>query len=172
MEPIYRTADVGDAAALAALAALAFTETFGHLYDPADLALFLERHTEETWRSLLESQDATVRLAEVARTAIAYALIEPPNLPFEPKPGALEIGQFYVLAPWHGTGTSAKLMQWAMAEVRARGGNELYLSVFVKNLRARRFYERHGFEIVGRHVFMVGTHADEDLIMRRALKGR
>ena len=41
--------------------------------------------------------------------------------------------------------------------------------MFVDNHRARRFYERYGFEAVGRYDFMVGTHADEDLIMRLKL---
>jgi RimJ/RimL family protein N-acetyltransferase len=50
-----------------------------------------------------------------------------------------------------------------------RGADELYLSVFTDNHRARRFYERHGFQPVGRYHFMVGDHADEDIIMRRPL---
>ena len=47
-----------------------------------------------------------------------------------------------------------------------RGAKKIYLSVFIDNRRARRFYERHGFEAVGSFAFMVGTHADEDVIMR------
>jgi RimJ/RimL family protein N-acetyltransferase len=43
------------------------------------------------------------------------------------------------------------------------------LSVYVDNHRARRFYERHGFEPVGRYDFMVGSHADEDLILRHVI---
>ena len=53
---------------------------------------------------------------------------------------------------------------------RRRGAGEIYLSVFVDNHRARRFYERYGFEPVGRYDFMVGTHADEDIIMRLKLQ--
>ncbi len=41
--------------------------------------------------------------------------------------------------------------------------------MFTDNVRARRFYERYGFEAVGRYNFMVGTHADEDIIMRLKL---
>jgi ribosomal protein S18 acetylase RimI-like enzyme len=54
-------------------------------------------------------------------------------------------------------------------EAGRRGADELYLSVFVDNHRARRFYKRYGFEAVGRYDFMVGTHADEDIVMRLSL---
>ena len=50
-----------------------------------------------------------------------------------------------------------------------RKGDDLYLSVFVDNTRARKFYERWGFVAEGSYAFMVGTHADEDIVMRRPL---
>ena len=40
----YRTATVADAAALSAIGARTFTDTFGHLYQPDDLATFLKSH--------------------------------------------------------------------------------------------------------------------------------
>jgi len=63
-------------------------------------------------------------------------------------------------------------MDWSNEEARRQGADDLYLSVFVDNHRARRFYERYGFEFVGLYAFMVGTHADEDHVMRLRLKER
>ena len=40
-------------------------------------------------------------------------------------------------------------MDWALDEARRRGVDELYLTVYIDNHRARRFYERYGFEAVG-----------------------
>ena len=60
-------------------------------------------------------------------------------------------------------------MRWALREAADRGARELILSVFVDNHRARRFYERYGFEVVGKYDFMVGTHADEDLILKHVI---
>jgi len=167
----YRTAGVADAPLLAALGARTFTETFGHLYKPEDLALFLLNHSEECWAKELADPTFIVRLAEADGAAIAYAKLGPPSLPFEPSPRrAIELRQFYVLDGWHGTGIAQEIMAWALTEARARGAQDIYLSVFVDNPRARRFYERHGFEIVGKYAFMVGSHADDDHVMRCILQ--
>ena len=56
-----------------------------------------------------------------------------------------------------------------LAEAKARGGQELYLTVYTENWRARRFYEKYGFVEIGPYKFMVGEQADEDIIMRASL---
>ena len=170
MTVAYRNAGAGDAAALAALGRATFVETFGHLYSPENLAAFLVNHSEEGWRAELSDPAFAVRLAEETGRAVAYAKLGPPSLPFEVRRPCIELRQFYVFAGWHGRGVGAELMRWALAEARGRGAEELYLSVFVDNRRARRFYQRYGFEVVGTYHFMVGSHADDDLIMRLALE--
>lgn len=168
MSVTLRAAGPADAAALSSLGARSFTETFGHLYKPDDLAAFLVNHSEERWRSELADAAFAVCIGEAGGEAVAYAKLGPPSLPFEPQGRPVELRQFYVLKPWQGSGTAAALMDWVMDEARRRG-DELYLSVFVDNSRARRFYERMGFEAVGRYAFMVGNQADDDLVMRKAL---
>jgi len=98
--------------------------------------------------------------------------VGPVRLPVELGGAAAELRQFYILKPWHGRGIAAELMAWVLDEARRRGAEELYLSVYVDNHRARRFYDRYGFEFVAPYAFMVGEQADEDLIMRLKLKER
>ncbi len=166
----YRTAKPTDAFNLAALGRETFVETFGHLYTPENLAAFLENHAEARWAEELADPAITVRVAEAGDCLAAYAKLGPPTLPFEPRGPSIELRQFYVLKPWHGTGIARDLMRWTIEEARSRGADDLYLSVFVDNHRARRFYERYGFEFVAPYAFMVGTHADEDHILRLSLK--
>jgi diamine N-acetyltransferase len=165
----WRSAGPDDAAIVAALGRETFVETFAHLYSADNLAAFLVNHSEANWLAELSDPRFAVRLGEADGRAVAYAKLGPPALPFEPAANAIELRQFYVLSPWHGTGAARELMAWVLDEARARGAGEINLSVFVDNPRARRFYERYGFEHVGRYDFMVGTHADEDLIMRLRL---
>ena len=167
--PTLRDASPADAPAVAELARRTFTDTFAHLYAPADLAAFLQGHSKADWRAILSDPDQAVRVAEADGVPVAYARIAPPTLPFDPRGPSLELKQFYLLASHHGTGLADRLMAWATAAARARGAADLYLSVFTGNPRARRFYERHGFEVVGSYQFTVGDHRDDEHIMRLAL---
>jgi diamine N-acetyltransferase len=165
----YRDATPEDAPAIGALFRRSFTDTFGHLYAPEDLAAFLARFTDSARREELTDPDHAFRLAEADGTLAGFAKVSSVTLPVEPTAPAAELRQLYVLGPWQGAGIAPELIGWALAEARRRGAEELYLSVFVDNHRARRFYERHGFEAVGRYDFMVGGQADEDVIMRLKL---
>lgn len=166
----YRDAGSGDAALMAALGRETFTETFGHLYTPENLAAFLATHNDRSWRAELSNPAFAVRLAEDDGKPAGYAKLGPPSLPFEPQGQAIELRQFYVLKRWHGQGVARELMEWALAEARRWDAEEMYLSVFVDNHRARRFYEGYGFRFVAPYVFMVGSHEDEDHILRLDLK--
>ena len=165
----YRDATASDAASLARLGADSFTQTFGHLYAPADLALFLAKHSAEAWAAELSDPAFAIRIAEQDGAMIGYAKLGPPQLPFTPSGTPAELRQLYVLGPWHGAGVAAALMEWVLTTARTKGAEELFLSVFTDNHRARRFYARYGFEAVGTYSFMVGNHADEDIVMRLGL---
>ncbi|MEO5773429.1 MAG: GNAT family N-acetyltransferase [Sphingomicrobium sp.] len=167
--PHFRDAKPADAAALSELGKRTFTETFGHLYAPDNLAAFLVSHSPESWQEQLSSAEYGVRVIEHDGELIGYAKLGPPTLPFEPWGAPIELRQFYILKPWQGAGLAPELMQWVLDEARRRSADELYLSVFTDNHRARRFYARYGFTEVGPYKFMVGTHADEDIVMRLQL---
>ena len=164
-----RKAGPHDAAALAALFSRSFTETFGDLYSAENLAAFLAEMSEDKWREELSDPRFAFRLAEADGVAVAFVKLGPPAFPIDMPAGSIELRQLYVLGAWQGAGLAAGLMAWALDEARARGAPEIYLSVYVDNVRARRFYERYGFEYVAPYAFMVGTQADEDIIMRLRL---
>lgn len=165
----YRNANEEDADALAGLFHDTFGETFGHLYRPADLAAFLAEHTAEHWREQLRDGGFAVRIAEEGRAAVGFAKLGPVKLPVEPSGPALEVRQLYVVQRVRGSGVAAKLMDWLIREAGARGAQDLYLSVYTDNPRAQRFYARYGFVEVGPCVFMVGSQADKDIVMKRSL---
>lgn len=165
----YRPASCDDAAALADLGASTFTHTFGHLYQPGDLEIFLQNHSPENWDKELNDDAFEVHVAESEGRLVGYAKLGPPHLPFEPRGEAAELRQLYVVEEMKGQGVADTLMEWVIERARRRRADYLYLSVFTENHRARRFYEKYGFEPEGTYAFMVGNHADEDIVMRLKL---
>lgn len=118
----------------------------------------------------LEDGAVSWRVAISGDEPIGYAKLTPLRAPAaDPGDNALELQQIYVLSDWHGIGVAEQLMQWAVSEARTRNAEELYLTVFDHNERAKRFYRRHGFEEVGRCTFTLGDRVDDDRIWRKFL---
>ncbi|HEU0043096.1 GNAT family N-acetyltransferase [Sphingomonas sp.] len=169
MSITYRDATTTDASALAGLFAESFTSTFGHLYAGRDLAAFLAGFTLDRWTQELADADFAFRIAAMDDVPVGYAKLGPPALPIERRAPAIELRQLYLLDAAKGLGVAQALMDWTFATARSRGAAELWLSVYHENIRARRLYERYGFEDVGPYAFMVGSHADQDRLMRLVL---
>lgn len=165
----YRDAKLEDAARLEEIFDTTFCDTFAHLYRKEDLNAFLDSYGLGDWENDLLDPAFVVRVGEVDGVPVAYVKLAPQKLPVESSRPSMMLDQLYVLKEHHGAGIAPSLMDWALGEARSRGAEELYLSVYVDNHRARRFYDRYGFEAVGRYDFMVGGHADEDIIMRKLL---
>ena len=165
----YRDGRSGDAEVLDQIFQTSFCDTFAHLYRPRDLELFLSAFGPTYWERQLADPSFIFRIAEVNGEAIGYAKLGPLTLPVEPSGPAMLLDQLYILKGHHGNGIGHDLLSWAIDDTRRRGVHELYLTVYVDNHRARRLYERNGFKAVGRYDFMVGSHADEDIIMQKGL---
>jgi GNAT superfamily N-acetyltransferase len=168
---LYRDAVRADGPALAATGRRVFAETFGGAFDPADMALHLDRKFGPAGLPAeLGDPAIRIRLAEAEGGIIAYVKLAPMALPVDHPAGALEIRQFYVLAPWQGQGVAAALMTWVIATARAEGAPALLLSVWERGDRAIAFYRRHGFVTVGTAPFLLGTRACIDPVMRLDLR--
>ncbi len=168
----YRDAGLADAPLVQRLFHDSFVDTFGHLYAPRDLAAFLDDFTLAAWEGELSDPALAVRIAEEAGEPAGFAKVGPLSVPFDTQFAALELRQLYILPRWKGRGVAASLIAWALAEMRRRGAQEAFLSVYADNHRAKRFYARYGFEEVGAYHFMVGDHADDERIMRLRLEGQ
>ena len=171
MRSLTRDATAEDLPAIDRLFRTSFVGTFAHLYSEQDLATFLGQFTPEAWGLEFADPRYAFRIAEIGGEPVGYIKVGPMDLPISPgrREGAREIYQFYLLDTAKGSGIADALMEWAFYKARELGGSELFLSVFIDNHRARRFYARHGFAYVGPYRFMVGEQADEDIIMSRLL---
>ena len=165
-----RRATVDDAAALSSLAARTFTETFGHLYPPEDLAFFLaDAYPAEKQAVILAHPDYAVWLLEDdAGNAVGHAAAGPCGLPHpDVRPGDGELKRLYVLAAHQNGGWGGRLFDEAERWLLRDGPRTLWVGVWSENLGAQRFYARHGFAKAGTYEFPVGRVRDLEFILRR-----
>ena len=166
---IDRDATVADLPAIDRVFRESFCDTFAHLYSPENLDAFLAQFTLEAWAEEFADARYRFRVAQADGEVVGYVKLGPPALPVETVKTAVELRQIYLLPKCHGQGVGKRLTDWAIDEARRLGGEELYLTVYVDNHRAKALYQHYGFEAVGQYDFMVGDQADEDIIMRKTL---
>jgi ribosomal protein S18 acetylase RimI-like enzyme len=168
-EPILRRATAADAQRLAAIGAATFTETFGHLYPPQDLAAFLaEAHDLDRLRTDLADPRKAVWLAETAGKPIGYALAGPCDLPHpDVLPADGELKRIYLLGQAQGGGLGGRLFDIALAWLQSSGPRSVWIGVWSDNLGAQRFYRRRRFLKVGEYGFRVGETVDREFILKR-----
>ena len=198
---MIRRATPADAEALSSLSRICFTQTFGHLYAPADLEAFLtEAYAPDVLRAELEDPNRATWLlfedvvdegfsqpdsspadhprapeagdeapaSSASQVPIGYVTACPAQLPHpDVAPGEGEIQRLYILQGHQGAGRGTALLNTALEWLERDGPRTLWIGVWSENYGAQRFYARHGFKIVGDYSFMVGDHADHELITRR-----
>jgi ribosomal protein S18 acetylase RimI-like enzyme len=158
-----------DVDALRALAVATFVEAFGFSFTPADLAAHLAKHLARARfeRALVEDD---ILAAFAGDRLIGFAQFGALRLAVDRPAGqGRELRRLHVHANHRNSGVGARLMTAALAAMRAAGAAEFYRDVWEPNAGARRFYERHGFEVVGALDFVVesGARTTRDLIMVR-----
>lgn len=167
--PTIRRATPDDAEALSRIGAETFTETFGHLYPPEDLAAFLESAygLEKTRRDLADPAKAAW-LVEMNGEVVGHALAGACDLPHDDvTPDCGELKRLYVLKRLQGDGTGSRLLAEALAWLERDGPRPLWIGVWSENHGAQRLYNRMGFDKVGEYEFAVGQTRDREFILRR-----
>ena len=133
-----RRAGDADVEAIAAIQEAASVTGFAHVFPP-DRYPFPLQSVRERWSASLSDSGTTVILAEEAGRPLGFASVVP---------GWLDA--LYVLPVRWGSGTAALLHDHALALLRKLGSPQAQLWVLEENERARRFYERRGWQANGK----------------------
>ncbi len=152
------------------VAQASFLETFAGILAGADIVAHCAKNSSPAAFSAWATEArAVVTLAEHAEGAapIGYTLLVPPDLPIALLPTDIELRRIYALSLAHGTGLGQAMMARAMDDARELGMTRLLLGVLGRNMRARAFYERSGFAVVGERQYLVGSTLYDDLVYGR-----
>jgi GNAT superfamily N-acetyltransferase len=166
-----RLATPADAAALAAFAARAFSDTYAAHNTAADLASYLAEHFSEAIQERqLRDPARRCLLCEHDATLVGYAQLKaggaPPAVAAR---AALEVERLYADQAAIGKGVGRALLAGCIALASDLGCDALWLGVWERNPRAVAFYRKHGFVECGKQSFRLGADVQDDLVMRRDL---
>ncbi|RYE10456.1 MAG: GNAT family N-acetyltransferase [Hyphomicrobiales bacterium] len=148
-----------------------FTETFGHLYPPADLASYLDSAygSARLATELADPRNYWQLVLDESGAAIAYLECVPAHLPHaDCRPEHGEIERLYVLQSQQGRGLGRRLMELALNHLSDRyPGAPQWLGVWSENRKAQGLYRAYGFDKVGEYTFPVGETEDHEFIFCR-----
>ena len=168
MTPVRVTAGTAaDAPVLAPELARVAAATFPLACPPsvaaADIAAFVRAHlSEHCFLRYLADPHRLVLTASAGGDVVGYAML----VHADPD---VELSKIYVLPTHHRSGAAGALIQAGVGWAAQRGARGVWLGVNQNNLRAQRFYRKHGFEVTGTRTFQLGTSMQDDFVMRRDL---
>lgn len=169
-----RVAALADAHRVAEVAASTFQLACPPGTRPEDIEQFISNVlSAEHFENYIADATRTVLVDETAGAdVVGYAMLVS-GTPTDPDIRAalsheptMEISKLYVQPTQHGSGAAGRLMSSSLSHARDSGCAAAWLGVNQRNVRAQKFYAKHGFEIVGTKTFVVGVQTHDDYVMQ------
>jgi GNAT superfamily N-acetyltransferase len=168
-----RKAAIEDAEMLTDLAYKTFWDAFhDHPKNaPDDLADYMAKAFNiEQLQTEIADENSIFLVAEIENEPAGYArlIIDSTEHGISAtKP--IELNRLYSRQEFLGKGVGARLMEECFALAKNLNCDAMWLGVWEFNPRAQRFYEKYGFRKVGKHVFLLGSDPQTDLLMQKEI---
>jgi ribosomal protein S18 acetylase RimI-like enzyme len=79
---------------------------------------------------------------------------------------AIEIERIYVIQEYQGKKVGQQLYEKAIQVAKEKKAQYVWLGVWEENHKAIQFYNKNGFQVFDKHVFVLGDEKQTDLMMR------
>lgn len=145
-----------------------FRETFEEVNTEEDMQKYLaENLSLEKLKSELENPNSEFYFAENDNQILGYLKLNFGNAQTENQGNeTLEIERIYVLKEFFPLKIGQILFEKSVEIAQEKNMKFIWLGVWEENKRAIRFYEKNGFEIFGKHDFVLGKDVQTDLMMK------
>lgn len=163
-----RKLNITDLENLQKLSIKTFRETFEEVNTEEDMQKYLaENLSLEKLKSELENPNSEFYFVENENEVLGYLKINFGDAQTENQGNeALEIERIYVLKEFFSLKIGQILFEKSVEIAKEKSMKFIWLGVWEENKRAIRFYEKNGFEIFGKHDFVLGTDVQTDLLMK------
>ncbi|WP_411029464.1 GNAT family N-acetyltransferase [Spongiimicrobium sp. 3-5] len=145
-----------------------FIDAFEKDNDPEDFESYMdEAFGHNSLVAQLSDTESHFYFVHNSDDLVGYFKLNEGNAQTEVKQAeSIELERIYVCQEFQGK----RIGEWALEEVkklaREAGKTFLWLGVWEKNLKAIKFYERHGFSKFGTHPYYIGKDKQTDWLMR------
>lgn len=163
-----RKLNIDDLETLRNLSIQTFKETFEEVNTEEDMQKYLdEKLSIEKLKTELENPNSEFYFAENNEEILGYLKLNFKDAQTEKlAENHFEIERIYVLKAFLGQKIGQILFDKAIEIGREKNLEYVWLGVWEENHRAIRFYEKNGFEIFGKHDFVLGEDVQTDLLMK------
>ena len=145
-----------------------FKETFEEVNTEEDMQKYLDENLSiEKLKTELENPNSEFYFAENNDEILGYLKLNFKDAQTEKlEENHFEIERIYVLKAFLGQKIGQILFDKAIEIGREKNLEYVWLGVWEENHRAIKFYEKNGFEIFGKHDFVLGEDVQTDLLMK------
>ena len=163
-----RKINIDDLEALRDLSIQTFKETFEEVNTEEDMQKYLDENLSiEKLKTELENVNSEFYFAENNGEILGYLKLNFKDAQTEKlEENHFEIERIYVLKAFLGQKIGQILFDKAIEIGREKNLEYVWLGVWEENHRAIRFYGKNGFEIFGKHDFVLGEDIQTDLLMK------
>ncbi len=163
-----RKINIDDLEALRNLSIQTFMETFEEVNTEEDMQKYLDENLSiEKLKTELENVNSEFYFAENNDEILGYLKLNFKDAQTEKlEENHFEIERIYVLKAFLGQKIGQILFDKAIEIGREKNLEYVWLGVWEENHRAIRFYGKNGFEIFGKHDFVLGKDVQTDLLMK------
>ena len=162
-----------DVPALSFLAKKTFYDTFTGTCTEDDMSDFLETfYNKNTLAEEVSNSSFQYFFAELGEEIVGYILFSDGEVSFDEIKGstALELKRLYILNEYHGKGIAHDVMNFFLDYAIAQGYDVAFLGVWEHNLKAQKFYQKHGFIMSEHtHYFPIGKTPQTDVYMWKSV---
>ena len=166
-----RKINIDDLETLRYLSIQTFKETFEEVNTEEDMQKYLDENLSiEKLKTELENVNSEFYFAENNDEILGYLKLNFKDAQTEKlEENHFEIERIYVLKAFLGQKIGQILFDKAIEIGREKNLEYVWLGVWEENHRAIRFYGKNGFEIFGKHDFVLGKDVQTDLLMKLKL---
>ncbi len=168
MDINVKQAEVADAKALSNITRLTFALAGPEGADAQETQGYISEYLNDSaFKDMISDENIFVGCAQTGKNIAGFFVLkfgsqQPNSVKLE---NCAELQRLYVLPEFHGSHVAKSLVLAAFEVSKVNDMNAIWLCVFSENKRAKRFYEKYGFNEVGSINFKMGSEIHLDTVM-------